>query len=194
MSGVHTLPVTPEEAAFLARLDAEDAVRRPAPSPQGEPDDYLIAPCPDCGAAVGEPCKPGCDYDPARTPPPAANGGTMTTTASAGETYTHRAWLDWAEGCLGQLAALQAALDTMCAQIAADDGDQAQADAIRSWQALIADCEAEGRRMVDDVNARQLPVGEAVAAAGGPANTPHKQYADEARSGGESIWDIVENQ
>lgn len=104
------------------------------------------------------------------------------TTENAGETYTHRAWLDWAESCLGQLEALQNALDSMCAQIADDDGDQAQADAIREWQAAIEGAQAEGRRMVAEVNARQLPVGEAVAAAGGPANTAHAEYADEARS------------
>jgi hypothetical protein len=106
----------------------------------------------------------------------------MTTDISAGETYTHRAWLDWAESCLGKLAGLQQALDTMCASIEAADGDQAQADAIRTWQAHIADVEAEGRQMVDEVNARQLPVGEAVAAAGGPENTAHAEYADEART------------
>jgi hypothetical protein len=116
-------------------------------------------------------------------PEPEPTGGTMTTTTeNAGETYTHRAWLDWAENCLGQLQALQNTLDAMCAQIAADDGDQAQADAIREWQSAIEGVQAEGRRMVDDVNARQLPVGDAVAAAGGPANTPHAEYADEARS------------
>jgi len=116
-----------------------------------------------------------------------------TTTDNAGETYTHRAWLDWASSCLDRLQALWDALDTMCAQIGADDGDQAQAESIRAWQAEIEGCQAQGRQMVDDVNARQLPVGDAVAAAGGPANTPHKQYADEARGGG-SLWDVVENQ
>jgi hypothetical protein len=125
--------------------------------------------------------------DPAAASPPSesspvTNGGTMTTTENAGETYTHRAWLDWAETCMTQLGTLQNALDAMCAQIAADDGDQAQADAIREWQSAIEGVQAEGRRMVDGVNAVQLPVGEAVAAAGGPANTPHAEYADEARS------------
>ncbi len=107
---------------------------------------------------------------------------TTTTETNAGETYTHRAWVDWAESCLTQLEALQSALDTMCAQIGADDGDQAQADAIRTWQAAIEGAQAGGRRMADDVNAVQLPVGEAVAAAGGSQNTPHAEYADEARS------------
>jgi hypothetical protein len=107
---------------------------------------------------------------------------TTTTETNAGETYTHRAWVDWAESCLGQLEALQNGLDSMAAQIGADDGDQAQAEAIRTWQSAIEGVQAGGRRMVDGVNAVQLPVGEAVAAAGGPANTPHKQYADEARS------------
>jgi hypothetical protein len=108
----------------------------------------------------------------------------MTTaiTGNAGETCTHRAWLDWAGSCLGQLEALQNSLDSMCAQIAADDGDQAQADALREWQAAIEAARAEGRRMAGDVNAVQLPVAEAIAAAGGPANTAHAEYADEARS------------
>jgi hypothetical protein len=104
-----------------------------------------------------------------------------TTTENAGETYTHRAWLDWAEDCLAKLQALWNQLDEMCAQIASDDGDQAQIEALRSWQSAVEGVQADGRRMVDDVNARQLPVGDAVAAAGGSANTPHKQYADEAR-------------
>jgi hypothetical protein len=107
---------------------------------------------------------------------------TSTTTQNAGETYTHRAWLGWAEDCMDQLQGLQGVLDAMCAQIAADDGDQAQAASIREWQAAIEGVQAEGRRMVDGVNAVQLPVGEAVAAAGGPANTAHAEYADEARS------------
>jgi hypothetical protein len=102
----------------------------------------------------------------------------------AGETRTHRAWLDWAESCLGQLAGLQQALSTMRAQITADDGDQAQACAVSTWQAAIGDVIAAGRRMVDDVADRQLPAGEAVAAAGGPAATPPRQYADETRGGG----------
>jgi hypothetical protein len=108
----------------------------------------------------------------------------MTTTdeTSTGETYTHRAWLDWAETSIERLQALWNSLDQMAAQIGADDGDQAQIGAIRSWQAEIEAVITGGRRMVDDVNATQVPVGEAVAAAGGSDNTPHKQYADEARS------------
>jgi hypothetical protein len=103
-------------------------------------------------------------------------------TTATGETYTHRSWLDWAAGCLDSLGALRDSLDRMCAQIATDDGDQAQIEAIRSWQAVIEDTIRAGRQMVEKVNARQVPVGEAVAAAGGSVNTPHKQYADEARS------------
>jgi len=101
---------------------------------------------------------------------------------ATGEITTHRSWLDWADTCLASLSGLQSSLDQMCAQIADDDGDQAQIEAIRSWQAVIGDTIADGHRMVDQVNATQVPVGEAVAAAGGSASTPHKQYADEARS------------
>jgi hypothetical protein len=107
---------------------------------------------------------------------------TTTTETNAGETYTHAAWLNWAWECISQLRRLQSVLDSMAAQIGADDGDQAQAEAIRTWQAQITDVTDAGVRMVEDVNARQLPVGEAVAAAGGPANTAHAEYADEARS------------
>ncbi|MGH3407378.1 MAG: hypothetical protein ACRDRJ_33485 [Streptosporangiaceae bacterium] len=110
---------------------------------------------------------------------PTSLGEHMSTT---GETYTHRSWLDWAEGCLDSLRTLRDSLDQMCAQIAADDGDQAQIEAIRTWQAQIDDTIAGGQQMVEQVNARQVPVGEAVATAGGSENTPHKQYADEARS------------
>jgi len=105
-----------------------------------------------------------------------------TTETGTGETYTHRAWLDWAETSIERLRDLWNSLDSMCAQIGADDGDQAQIAAIRAWQAEIEAVIASGRQMVADVNATQVPVGEAVAAAGGSANTPHKQYADEARS------------
>ena len=104
----------------------------------------------------------------------------MTTTT--GETYTHRSWLDWAETSMAELASLRDTLDQWCAQIAADDGDQAQIEAIRAWQAVISDTIGAGQQMVGQVNARQVPVGEAVAAAGGSANTPHKQYADDART------------
>jgi hypothetical protein len=115
--------------------------------------------------------------------PPTTTGGTMTTeTAPTGETYTHRAWLDWAQNSIDLLADLQSELDTWCAQIEADDGDKSQVDAIRRWQAEIEGVTSAGRRMVDEVNTTQLPVGEAVAAAGGSDNTPHKQYADEART------------
>lgn len=118
---------------------------------------------------------------------PASPAGSTTTSlgehmSTTGETYTHRSWLDWAEGCLGELGELNSALDGMCAQITADDGDQAQIEAIRGWQAQISDVSAAGQQMVEQVNTRQVPVGEAVAAAGGSENTPHKQYADEARS------------
>jgi hypothetical protein len=107
------------------------------------------------------------------------NGGIMT--AITGETVTHRAWNDWAQDGISRLEALVASLDVMAATIAADDGDQAQIAAIRDWQAQITDVAAAGRRMVADVNARQVPVGETVAAAGGPENTPNPEYADEAR-------------
>ncbi|HEY3958515.1 MAG TPA: hypothetical protein VGM53_34560 [Streptosporangiaceae bacterium] len=103
-------------------------------------------------------------------------------TTATGETYTHRSWLDWATGCLDSLVTLRDNLDRMCAQIADDDGDQAQIEAIRSWQAQLGDTIDAGQQMVEQVNARQVPVGEAVATAGGSENTPHKQYADEARS------------
>jgi hypothetical protein len=103
-------------------------------------------------------------------------------TAATGETYTHKAWLDWAQNSIDLLDDLHSELDAWCAQIGADDGDQSQADAIRRWQAEIEGVAADGRRMVDGVNTTQVPVGEAVAAAGGSDNTPHKEYADEARS------------
>jgi prefoldin subunit 5 len=99
-----------------------------------------------------------------------------------GETYTHRSWLDWAHNCSQTLEELHEQLDQMAHQIEDDNGDQAQADAIRQWQAEIETCVASGVAMVEEVNATQLPVGEAVAAAGGSDNTPHKQYADEART------------
>jgi hypothetical protein len=107
---------------------------------------------------------------------------TGDNTASTGETYTHAAWLDWAGTCMNQLQGLWESLDAMCGFIAADDGDQAQIAAIRAWQAEIEAVIAAGHQMVAEVNATQVPVGEAVAAAGGSANTPHKQYADESRS------------
>jgi ribosomal protein L37AE/L43A len=114
------------------------------------------------------------------SPSPMTTGEAMT--AVTGETTTHRAWLDWAETSLTGLADLNSQLDTWCAQITDDNGDQSQIDAIRRWQAEIGDVISEGRRMVDEVNATQMPVGEAVQAAGGSVNTPHKQYADEART------------
>ena len=99
------------------------------------------------------------------------NGVDMT--AITGEIVTHRAWNAWAQDAVGSLEALASSLDVMAATIAADDGDQAQIAAIRDWQARILDVAAAGRRMVADVDARQVPVGEAVAATGGPENTPH---------------------
>lgn len=102
-------------------------------------------------------------------------------TISTGETLTHKAWTAWADDAVGELRRLAADLDKMAAAIAADDGDQAQIAAIRAWQAQIEDAASAGEAMLARVNARQIPVGEAVAAAGGPDNTPHKQYADEAR-------------
>jgi hypothetical protein len=115
---------------------------------------------------------------PGRAAPP-LNGAGMT--AITGEVVTHRAWNAWAQNAVGGLEALAASLDVMTATIAADNGDQAQIAAIRGWQARILDVAAAGRRMVADVNARQVPVGEAVAAGGGPENTPNPEYADEAR-------------
>jgi len=112
--------------------------------------------------------------------PITTEGTNMTTT---GETLTHRGWLDWAGDCIGQLQDLYRALDTMAAQIAADGGDQAQITSIRNWQGVITDVVGSGQQMVEQVNSRQIPVGEAVAGAGGSENTPHKEYADEARTG-----------
>jgi hypothetical protein len=103
-------------------------------------------------------------------------------TAATGETTTYRAWTEWADDAIEQLKTLHHELDDWCAQITSDDGDQSQIDAIRRWQAEIEAVAAAGRRMVDGVASTQVPVGEAVAAAGGSANTPHKQYADDARA------------
>jgi hypothetical protein len=102
--------------------------------------------------------------------------------SATGETYTHAAWQMWAETCMDKLQGLWESLDAMAAQIGADDGDQAQIEAIQAWQAEIEGVIAAGHQMVAEVNATQVPVGESVAAAGGSVNTPHKQYADEARS------------
>jgi hypothetical protein len=107
------------------------------------------------------------------------NGVDMT--ANTGEILTHREWNSWAQDAVGRLEALAASLDVMAATIAGDNGDQAQIASIRDWQVRLLDVAAAGRRMVADVDARQVPVGEAVAAAGGPENTPHPEYADEAR-------------
>lgn len=108
---------------------------------------------------------------------------TDTTDQMTGETYTHAAWVQWAEASVTRLTALHEQLDTMAAQVGDDDGDKAQIETIRAWQSEIEAVIASGRRMIDDTNATQRPVGEAVAQAGGPDNTPHKEYADEARSG-----------
>ncbi|MGA2829783.1 MAG: hypothetical protein ABSF03_27150 [Streptosporangiaceae bacterium] len=105
-----------------------------------------------------------------------------TDTGSAGETFTHGAWVHWAEVCIDQLQGVWNSLEQMAAQITADDGDQAQVAVIYDCMAQIEGVIAEGRQMVEQVNATAIPVGEAVAAAGGSENTPHKQYADEARS------------
>lgn len=131
------------------------------------------------------------------SPTPSSNGGTVSDDTGTGETYTHAAWLQWADKSIEQLHALANMLDLMCAQIADDDGDQAQIASIRAWQAQVLEAAEAGRQMVETVNAKQVPVGEAVAQAGGADKTPHKQYADEARSGaagGGSLWDVVENQ
>ena len=105
----------------------------------------------------------------------------MTTDTSTGEATTYRGWLDWAETSIQGLQDLATDVESMCSQIAADDGDRAQLAALQSWHAQIIDTIANGQRMVTEVHARQVPVGEAVAAAGGSANTPHKEYADEGR-------------
>ena len=104
------------------------------------------------------------------------------TTDVTGESYTHRQWNTAAEQVLDNLRALLDALDAMCARVADDDGDQSQIAAIRSWMTQVEACVAQGGHLVAEVNTRQVPVGEAVAAAGGPENTPHKQYAGEARA------------
>ena len=119
---------------------------------------------------------------PSGTTPTTEGEHAMSNEALTGETYTHRAWLDWAATCVGLLQALHQLIDGMAAQIGADDGDQAQIAAIRRWQSEIEAVITEGQRMICDVNAVQVPVGEAVASAGGSVNTPHKQYADEGRT------------
>jgi len=102
-------------------------------------------------------------------------------TAATGETTTYRAWTEWAEDAIGKLRDLYRQLDAMAAQIAADEGDQSQIESIRKWQEDIEAVISGGERMVAGVATTQVPVGEAVQAAGGSPNTPHKQYADEAR-------------
>ena len=55
-------------------------------------------------------------------------------TAVTGETTTYKGWTDWAETSIGQLEELSHQMDRMCAQIAADEGDVSQIEAIRRWQ------------------------------------------------------------
>ncbi len=110
-------------------------------------------------------------------------------TALATEAITHRGWLAACEAKQEVLAAIYGVLDTMAAHIAKDDGDRGQIAEIRAAQANIKDLQDEGEKLVDTVNATQVPVGEAYAGAGGTDNAPDKDYAAEARSGGE-IWDL----
>jgi|HubBroStandDraft_6_1064221.scaffolds.fasta_scaffold00231_8 hypothetical protein len=102
-------------------------------------------------------------------------------TTATGETTTYKAWTEWAEDGISKLQELYRQLDNMAATVSGDDGDAQQIEAIRRWQSDIEGAIAGGQQMLAGVATTQVPVGEAVQAAGGSANTPHKQYADEAR-------------
>jgi hypothetical protein len=51
----------------------------------GAPDDYKYVACPDCGADIGERCKPDCHYDPSQDRDASRNPQPITTTASPTE-------------------------------------------------------------------------------------------------------------
>jgi|SRR5271166_6378189 len=100
----------------------------------------------------------------------------MSTT---GEAYTHRAWMIQAESVMETLATLEAAADAMLASLIAQEAGQAQLDGVQRWQAAISDAMATGSRLISDTDHSQRPVGEAIAAAGGPAEVAAKSYYGE---------------
>lgn len=96
-----------------------------------------------------------------------------------GEAYTHRAWLVQAEAVMDTLAQLNAAADAMHASLAFHEAGQAQLAGVLRWQAAICDAMAAGRRLIDETERTQRPVGEAIAAAGGTAQVAAKSYYGE---------------
>jgi hypothetical protein len=107
-------------------------------------------------------------------------GTTPAVTAGGGESYTHGAWNQATAGIHQRLAAgLPQALEVMLASLNSADAGRTQvsgvmglADAVQSWAAQV-------RSMLAEVNARELPVTEAVSAAGGPDEVAGIPYLSE---------------
>lgn len=107
-------------------------------------------------------------------------GTSPAVAGSGGESYTHGAWNQATAGIHQRLAAgLPQALEVMLASLNSADAGRAQvagvmglADAVESWAAQV-------RSMLADVNAREVPVTEAVEAAGGPGEVAGIPYLSE---------------
>jgi len=99
--------------------------------------------------------------------------------SATGEAYTHRAWMIQAESVMETLATLEAAADAMLASLIALEAGRAQLDGVQRWQAAISDAMATGSRLISQTDHAQRPVGEAIAAAGGPGEVAAKTYYGE---------------
>jgi hypothetical protein len=109
-----------------------------------------------------------CDPDPAAGTGQAAApaGPAAPSPAPAGGTYTHGQWQQAVESLHAAIAELPPALEVMLASLTADAGRTQVAgvmtltDQAMAWAAAV-------KIMLDEVNARELPVVDTVAAAGG---------------------------
>jgi hypothetical protein len=107
-------------------------------------------------------------------------GTSPAATAGGGETYTHGTWNQATAGIHHRLTVgLPQALELMLASLTSADAGRTQvtgvmglADAVQSWAAQV-------RAMLADVNTRELPVTEAVTAAGGPDEVAGIPYLSE---------------
>jgi len=94
----------------------------------------------------------------------------------SGEAYTHATWNQQAGGMRHALGDLSAALEQMLASLTAKNASRAQVNGVIAWADQVRAAVTYGQTLIGAVNAAQRPVGEAIAAAGGPAGVADKSY------------------
>lgn len=110
---------------------------------------------------------------------PVVRQAATATRNGAGESYTHGQWNEAVADIAHRLATLPQALDTMLGSLHAADAGRSQVAGVVALAEQTHGWAQQVKAMLAEVNRRELPVVEAVDAAGGPPEIASIPYLSE---------------